>query len=164
MVCGSQFQCSNHSSMLPPTSMSKVSLWYTFMKKIKSSSSLAILNSFTSYHYFEISFNFWTIYEKCKIIILGDIMTSPHSFSFFRVYYTSKILHADVHKVQEEWQLNFPVLNLDHNENLLKMDGFQAWADVVGLVFVMEQTFPPSPCKIQLTSDDKWRLERTCLL
>lgn len=44
------------------------------------------------------------------------------------------------------------------------MDGFQAWADVVGLVFVMEQTFPPSPCKIQLTSDDKWRLERTCLL
>ena len=81
-----------------------------------------------------------------------------------RVYYTSKIHHADEHKVQEEWQLNFPVLNLDHNENLLKMDGFQAWADVVGLVFVMEQTFPPSPCKIQLTSDDKWRLERTCVL
>ena len=81
-----------------------------------------------------------------------------------RVYYTSKIHHADEHKVQEEWHLNFPVLNLDHNENLLKMDGFQAWADVVGLVFVMEQTFPPSPCKIQLTSDDKWRLGRTCLL
>ena len=95
---------------------------------------------------------------------LGFLRDGNKTALIARVYYTSKLHHADEHKVQEEWQLNFPVLNLDHNENLLKMDGFQAWADVVGLVFVMEQTFPPSPCKIQLTSDDKWRLGRTCLL